>query len=797
MAFSLGFILYFLCVLPIILHHGGMFFYYGDYNVQQVPFYLLAHRAVREGRLFWNWNLDLGGSMIGDFAFYLWGSPFFWITIPFPDSAIPYLMPFLMALKFATAALTAALYMRRYIKGTLPLVTGALLYAFSGFQACNIVFQHFSDVTAFFPLLLLTFDELMAVDDHRTEQEFTLSGARFFRFALTVTFMSIVNYYFFFGQVLFLLLYFCVRYIKGNSVTAVRRMLIRAMAGGVLGVLLGAFFLVQAFFGVTGNTRISDVLTGYNLLIYESMKLPYAIVKSLTMIPDIIGKGTLFYTDAIRNASLAAYLPLFGISGVAAFFFEHKKHPDWRKTLLMLCALIAFVPFFNAAFSLFNSQYYARWFYMPVFFMALITAQQVERGKYADWKLGSMVVVGLFLFMLTVALLPSKDAEGNIRYLNMTDNSDLFWRQVKGTAVMIIMLILVVNFLHGRKLRIFSFFAATVISCVITTSVVLTNGASLINDFGMTEWKKQMIDTRPELETEESGFFRVETDSTSTNYEMSWGIPTIHCFLSTVPAQIFQFYNGAAGITRSVESNVPLSRPGLRAILSARYYLENAVINTDGEFGQGRGVEGYDYVDDQNDFTIYENSNYIPMGFAFRYYVRESDFDQVNKADADGALVRAIILPDDVADQYDGILKELSADETVRPLTDEDFSMACLERRQSACTVFQPDTKGFTAVTSELLTDNLVFFSVPAARGFHAQVDGEPVSIVRADYGLMAIPVPAGVHEIRVTYDPPGALPGILFTIVGIVCVVLYLLFGKQLVDKLPKPKKEETEKTP
>ena len=76
-AFSLGFVLYLACVMPFIVKHGGLFFYYGDYNVQQVPFYILAHRAVKNGELFWNWNLDLGGSMIGDFAFYLFGSPFF------------------------------------------------------------------------------------------------------------------------------------------------------------------------------------------------------------------------------------------------------------------------------------------------------------------------------------------------------------------------------------------------------------------------------------------------------------------------------------------------------------------------------------------------------------------------------------------------------------------------------------------------------------------------------------------------------------------------------------------------
>ena len=94
-----GMLIYFLAVLPFLITHDGLFFYYGDYNVQQVPFLIFAHRAVRQGRLFWNPLVDLGGNMGGTFSFYLWGSPFFWLTIPFPEAWLPSMMPFLMALK--------------------------------------------------------------------------------------------------------------------------------------------------------------------------------------------------------------------------------------------------------------------------------------------------------------------------------------------------------------------------------------------------------------------------------------------------------------------------------------------------------------------------------------------------------------------------------------------------------------------------------------------------------------------------------------------------------------------------
>ena len=133
--FLSAYLMYVIAVLPILIKRGMPFFYYGDYNVQQIPFYILAHRAVRNGQFFWNWNVDLGGTMFGDFAFYLWGSPFFWLTTLFPESAIPFMMPFLMALKYAVSATCAYLYIRKYVHKYTYAMIGGYLYAFSGFNA--------------------------------------------------------------------------------------------------------------------------------------------------------------------------------------------------------------------------------------------------------------------------------------------------------------------------------------------------------------------------------------------------------------------------------------------------------------------------------------------------------------------------------------------------------------------------------------------------------------------------------------------------------------------------------------
>ena len=78
--------------LPFLIIDKGIFVYYGDYNVQQIPFYQMCHDMIRSGEVGWNWYTDLGSNFVGSYAFYLLGSPFFWLTIPFPSGAVPYLM---------------------------------------------------------------------------------------------------------------------------------------------------------------------------------------------------------------------------------------------------------------------------------------------------------------------------------------------------------------------------------------------------------------------------------------------------------------------------------------------------------------------------------------------------------------------------------------------------------------------------------------------------------------------------------------------------------------------------------
>ena len=268
---------------------------------------------------------------------------------------------------------------------------------------------------------------------------------------------------------------------------------------------------------------------------------------------------------------------------------------------------------------------------------------------------------------------------------------------------------------------------------------------------------------------------------------MAWGIPSIHCFLSTVPSEIFDFLHGTLDINRTVETTIPVNRVGARAILSARYYMENAIISKNRIFNNGEGTDGYVFHGTQNGFDVFENKNFIPMGFTYDYYITESEWEDLDPEDHDYDLSRVLIISDDDALKYGDslIMTELTAEDL---LNDEmnyyRFEKECDNRKDTSCSSFVTDTYGFSATTSILKDNTLVFFSVPFTKGFSCTVDGKETEIVRADYGLMAIPVSGGVHEIRVTYTPEGFKNGGILSLIALIILLVYGTYTLKIIKK-------------
>ena len=113
--------------LPFYILDGGFFHYAGDFNSQQITFYRYMNGFVKGAGYpdsafagaphnTFSWATDLGSGVMNAYSFYLYGSPFFWLSVLLPQSWLPYMMVPLLVLKFGVAGGGAYLYLKRYVK---------------------------------------------------------------------------------------------------------------------------------------------------------------------------------------------------------------------------------------------------------------------------------------------------------------------------------------------------------------------------------------------------------------------------------------------------------------------------------------------------------------------------------------------------------------------------------------------------------------------------------------------------------------------------------------------------------
>ena len=202
-AFFLGALLALFALGPAIIPYGGRFVTRGDFIEQQLPF-LLETRRILRGMQSYSFSTFLGAPAVGSYAFYTLGSPFVWPLALLPEALIPFGISVMAVLKHAVGALCAFLYLRRMIRDDRLALLGSVLYVFSSFTVVNTQFYHFTEVIAFFPLLLYGIEDAMG--DH----------PRPGLLALCCGLNTLTNYYFMLGSALLCALYFVCRFFSAD-----------------------------------------------------------------------------------------------------------------------------------------------------------------------------------------------------------------------------------------------------------------------------------------------------------------------------------------------------------------------------------------------------------------------------------------------------------------------------------------------------------------------------------------------------------------------------------------------------
>lgn len=258
-----------------------------------------------------------------------------------------------------------------------------------------------------------------------------------------------------------------------------------------------------------------------------------------------------------------------------------------------------------------------------------------------------------------------------------------------------------------------------------------------------------------------------------------------------------QFYD-KLGIVRDVVSCPDFTVYGLRSLFSVKYYFDYNKDNDDKSndkcFVDDDGntkMPCWTYLKTCNNFDIYENDCYIPMGFCFDEYITEEEFERVNPSHRAEALLCSLVLTREQMEKYaditgykDSKYSSLYGDspESFKSTVDNfsfgevQYRTTCKKLAENSCRRFEYTKDGFSAEYDNFGAEKLMFFSVPYSDGFKATVNGEAVDVEKVDFGFMAVKIPGYKDcKIEFTYSTPGLKTGVILSLTALAAYAVYM----------------------
>ncbi len=719
-----------------IMKDKGFFTVVDDFNAQQLPFATAVWNMLHSGDAGeWIWNIDLGSSFINTFSFYNLGSPFIWLSLLAPRGVFPYLAGFLYIVKYVTAAATAYLYLRLFLDKRQWGVIGALLYAFSGYQTTNLEFFHFHDVVALFPLLLLGLELAMKNKKYRLF------------FVLTIFINCLLNYFFFVGEVVFLIIYYLIRY-RELPIRQFVSGILSCILCGVLGVGMAAILLFPNILYVLGNSRSQNKLYLENLA-YDSANLLHII------------KGFLFPGEPMREfsailqqnwKSTSAYLPFFGMSMVIAYLRGEKK--TWLHRLLLILGVISLFPLSESLFLMF-SEANQRWWYMFVLVMAVATTKVLENNEdYPVIKSSLLYGAALTIFYFTVRLV-KWNSNGDSAVYNLGRFTLFYLIALIGPIIFVLLK-------RYNKMSYKAILMLTMCGCIVTTGITLHFYRSANNNL---EGYREHFEAGLQLKTLNDQYrYNTSNNEMIINGDASG----IGVFCSTIENSSRKF-NALFGHYSGNSTQDRYSVPGLAELLGGKYEITR----------DSGDKEILDSVTGRNAIFYITEKSACPIGFAVDYILTEEEFMAIPQEQKALTLMQAAIVDESKLDELENIATYVMD----KSLDYEDGIDSLIERTiTNKVNEFQRDSHGFKCTTS-YTKNRLLYFTVPWSEGWKVTIDKTDAEVMESG-GMIALIVPAGEHQVEFSYHTPGFQMGILVSAISFCIFIVFIVLNMKTKKK-------------
>jgi uncharacterized membrane protein YfhO len=614
----------------------------GDFVIQEIPFYYNGYddwwTFFRTGEFpFWDSNTNLGANNIGSNSFYYLFNVFFLPVLLVPRFLVPQAQAFMILTKFVLAGLVMKKLLNNMFKISEDVSrVVALCYGFSGWAMYYLWFNHFLEIAVLFPLMIYGIEKVIQ------ERKPAL-------LVFSVFLIGITNYFFLISFCFCGVLYSLFRFFQ-NVKNYTPKEGWSVVGLGILGFAVGLTMcscIVLPCFRVALNSSRASSSTSY----LSSLKDTLEALKENFTSKDFstFGKNLkaffkiVMVFDTSNNAKTYMYPAVsFFYPTVSCYdhlLFNNTGYDNTLCSLFLytppmlmllpslinsirnkkishilgfigLCALL-FTPFAYYCFSGFTNVSYGRWQLFVVNCVAIYMAISFEQVKkmprfYLDISVVFVLAMQILLFVYALKL---QNSSGTKEFV--ADSRILVYVQMGYTLI----LYLYMRFKLYSPNMLKTLKWATALEVIVMGNILLqfqgtSSYASTYGGFESLKNESKLI----EKIKEDQGYYRVFNTSmtrTYNNIEMVEGYNGLGTFHSIYGYDLQDFIDwthysyGYKGWSMGDHEKII----NFESFLGTKYYLLH---DTDKNIPFGLKEIGR-----ENNRVLYENPNYVDLGFTY------------------------------------------------------------------------------------------------------------------------------------------------------------------------------------
>jgi hypothetical protein len=736
------------------------------------PTYVLRAETFKEG-LSYTFRNGMGAST-------LWGdTPFITILVRFLTNPFNTILKYLDKdsiayaigwIEFAKIMLTGIIfyfYLRTLDMSMYVSIMGGLFFGFSGFLIGGSGWYQHSFQILYFALLLFGFEQALIKKRYLV-----------FLIILVFAFKSLnIFYLYLFGT--FLIIYAIIRLIEHKESFKEALIFIGiSMSLVTIAILINLPAIKLNFETIINQPRVSGNLSKVDemqrISVFTLGDFLHNVTAVLRMFSnDILGTGRI--NEVVNNGSRALIFdykgyrnyyeaPMFYIGLLSLLIFPQILYSGTKKQrfiygiFFILWIIPVIFPYFRRAYFLFFGDYYRVFsIFLPfaILFLALKSLDKLVQNE----KLNIYLLCGNFILLMLLLHYPYFNQK-TLAELNLRENP------INGKIQSVVTIFLSAYFIflflirYKKNLRTVFLLLIMLISVfeLIYLSNITVNHRDQVTarEFELKlGYNDYTIDAVAYLKEKDTSFYRIEKDfssgmaiHSSLNDAEVQGYFGTKSYNSEQEPNYLRFLQKTQVIPKGDETAARWSvglrqRPLLMVFANIKYMFTKSEKPNFSQFG-------YSFLNKTGDVNIFKNDYYLPLGYTYNKYIKESVFESLPVLQKDIALLNAVVVEDSMAYRFKQ-LAEYSVKDTIPGYSIERLKSETEKLKTDSFTISSFKEDNFNG---KILIDKtkVLFFSILYDKNWKLKINGIDFPTQIVNCGFTGILLNKGEYNVEMKY---------------------------------------------